>query len=200
MIANNADNSSFANALKLVNNNSSTATNQSHPSSNNIQISPENQLNRKITPSALSSAVHMANANTVCNEIINLNHNVNPRNNRSHNQSDNKRRRPNLLVGSNDDAKTCPFKAAAPRIVKEFYATNFEPDVDVEELDKYIKSFAPSASVEKLDCRFPAVYSSFKITVASGEADKILVPEMWPSKVYLKRFFPSRRINSQVRV
>ncbi|CAH1099376.1 unnamed protein product [Psylliodes chrysocephalus] len=176
--ANKADNLNFANALKLTNNIPSTATNPSHSSGNNPQNPPKNQINTKITPLAVSSAVHMANANTVCNEIIKLN---NPN---SENQPGYRRRRTNLLIGSNDDTNTCPFKAAAPRTVKEFDATNFEPDVDIEELEKYIKSFASSATVEKLDCRFPAVYASFKITVAFEEADKILVSEMWPSKVY----------------
>ncbi|CAH1108102.1 unnamed protein product [Psylliodes chrysocephalus] len=149
----------------------------------------------KISPAAVSYAIHEAKASKVGNDIINLTNEAYRNTSRSNTSF--KRKNMCLLVGNNEGSTSCPFKAATSNRAKEFHATNFDVDVNTEELNTYLQSFAPNAKVEKLTARFPMKYASFKITVPSEEADELLVPDIWPAKTIINNFFPSRKLHSE---
>lgn len=57
----------------------------------------------------------------------------------------------------------------------------------------YLGDKLPGAVVEQLHSRYPDSYSSFKLSVPEGEADKVLDPNLWPSGVFVNHFFARRR-------
>lgn len=99
-----------------------------------------------------------------------------------------------ILVGSNSDATIYPLKAAPlTSVVRHYHATNFDKDVSDDALQDYLSTFAPNVRVEKLSSRYPERYASFKVSVPPDEAECILKCEIWPSRVKVNKFFPSKK-------
>lgn len=143
-----------------------------------------------ITLQDVSNAIQNVETRRICNDLINI-------------ESDKKqmlkdkypraKKRRSILVGSGVNLEACPFKAASLEKLKHFHATNFDVNVDEEELCRYLKAFAPNVIVKKLMSRNPGRYSSFKISVPLDEVGNIQVPEIWPNEVVLNHFFLSKR-------
>nr|CAH7764837.1 unnamed protein product [Callosobruchus chinensis] len=71
----------------------------------------------------------------------------------------------------------------------EYHVTRLDPDIDQAQLQEYLQSFVPDVKAEKLTTRRSG-YSSFKVSVPSNQAEKILVSDIWPDGVIVNRFFP----------
>lgn len=151
-----------------------------------------------ISSAAVSHSVHLAQAQRVCQDLINLNKDTQdtpgqsvPQENMQRRTSQVSRKKSrNILVGDGQP-DTNLLKSAKFIDYKHFHSTYWDPETDVGELTDYLRRFIPEVQVEKLNSRNPTRYASFKISVPSAEAHKIIRPEIWPSGVLLNQFFRS---------
>lgn len=138
-----------------------------------------------ITPSNLSHAIHTTQTSKMCQEIINLTNDV---------QVGTKRNSRNLLVGNAEShCDNVSFKSAKYTRMRHFHVTNCDPATTKDALKTYLTEFIPEVQIEVLTSRNPTHYSSFKISVPSSEASKILKAELWPSGVVVNKFFHAKR-------
>lgn len=64
-----------------------------------------------------------------------------------------------------------------------------DPVITEEDLINYVKSKnINEVKCEKLNSKFPDIYSSFKVSVPSKYFEVLLKPEMWPEEVCVNRF------------
>lgn len=146
-----------------------------------------------ITPSALSYAIHSAQAHNVCKNVINLNEDqpiINERVKQGASNPSIRRGPRNILVG---DSKSFPenftLKSATTISLKHFHTTNWDPNTSDEVLSAYLSEIVPGIKVEKLNSRNPDVYASFKVSVPVDKAHFIMKPEIWPTGVAVNQFF-----------
>ncbi|CAH1115820.1 unnamed protein product [Psylliodes chrysocephalus] len=55
----------------------------------------------------------------------------------------------NILIGNGSSTNKCPFKAAPKNVMRHYHVTNMEVDVDVKELERYLKNYAPDVTMGK---------------------------------------------------
>lgn len=145
----------------------------------------------QITSSDVSCALHMAHASKVCNDVVNLTNEIQSKTQKSQN---NRRDSRKLLVGNADnDGENASFKSAKFVQMKHYHVTNCDPETTQEALTLHLKKIVPVVQVELLKSRNPVQYSSFKISVPTAEASKVLKPEVWPSGVVVNHFFRAHR-------
>ncbi|CAH1107897.1 unnamed protein product [Psylliodes chrysocephalus] len=137
-----------------------------------------------ITKAALATALYNEESRNTLTSVINLEKDVRPK---------------ALLVGSLENTSDGTLRASEFVKTSEFHyhATNFAPDVSSENLQKHLQKFAPNVKVQKLNSRNPDQYSSFKISLPPLESGDIMDSKIWPYKVFLNRFFPSRKLKPQ---
>ncbi|KAB0792701.1 hypothetical protein PPYR_14660 [Photinus pyralis] len=80
---------------------------------------------------------------------------------------------------------------AAPK-ASFLHVCRLAPDTTEAELTKYLSSVCAVISCEKLNSKFPNIYSSFKLCVSELNADKVKDPSVWPEGVRISRFFQKR--------
>lgn len=145
----------------------------------------------QITSSDVSRALHIAHASKVCNDVVNLTNDIQVKSQKSQNNRRNSRK---LLVGNADnDSENASFKSAKFVQMKHYHITNCDPETTQEALTLHLEKIVPVVQVETLKSRNPVQYSSFKISVPTAEAPKILKPEVWPSGVVVNQFFRAHR-------
>lgn len=175
-----------------------TSSNQNKNKNKNKSASPPAPI---ISSAAVSHSIHLAQAQKVCKDIINLNkdsqndHDIPGQNvcqdvmQRRAAQMPRRKSR-NILVG---DGKNMPdnnvLKSAKYNEYKHFHSTYWDPETDEGALSDYLRRFVPEVQIEKLNSRNPSRYASFKVSVPNMEAHKITRPEIWPSGVLLNQFF-----------
>lgn len=149
----------------------------------------------------VSHSLHVAQAQRVCQDIINLNNDAHGTSSQPTPQEivqertafAPRRRSRNILVG---DAKHLPdsivLKSALIKDYKHFHSTNWDPDTEEGSRTDYLRGIIPEVEVEKLNSRNPSRYASFKVSVPSTEAHKLTRSEIWPSGVLLNQFFRPR--------
>ncbi|CAG9818969.1 unnamed protein product [Phaedon cochleariae] len=119
--------------------------NQKISSGNSTATSSKKQ---HIAKTDLSSAVHKAETQQLCQQIIDLDKGPS-----TSTDTKNSRR---ILVGNKGDPTGCPFKASTKNIRKSdlhknlryFHVTNLDTETDETELLHYLKNFAPNVQVE----------------------------------------------------
>lgn len=140
-----------------------------------------------------SAALHTTHSRLICQNVIGLGQHPSV--------SVRKPNERNILVGTGQNSTNCPFKAAKinenSAKYRYYHATKFDPDTNGDELNKYLKNYAPNLKVEKLNSRRPDLYASFLISVPENESGSILTSEIWPDSVVLNLFrFSKNRANS----
>lgn len=155
-----------------------------------------------ISEKFVANAIHNANAQSICTEVINLESNGIKRSQRPANSTtpNSKSRSRKILIGNRDNPLDCPFKAAAPRSNRqmyEYHVTNLDSKTDVSVLDKYLKGFSSNIVIEKLHSKNPEKYSSFKLSVPAAESSSILDSNIWPEGVVVNRFFRPKSSGGQ---
>lgn len=149
-------------------------------------VNRNNPSSHTFTPTAVSSAVHEANAANICNDIIHLNKHT-PNLHFKTNQ-----RPKNLLVGTMSD-KDQNLKAANIEKMELFHSTNWKPSTTVNDVKQYLINIDPQVEVIQLNSRSPERYSSFKLIVPESVVEKVLRAEIWPQNIYINEFFRSRK-------
>lgn len=145
---------------------------------------------------SVSGAIQNALANRVCEDIVNLNSDIQVGGNISiHSKKSISRPKPrSILVGSMSNNDNCPIKAAPPAVVlRHFHVTNLDPSVTVDTLMSYLKQFVLGVKVIALPSRYPSNYSSFKVSVPVSDVQSILNQDIWPKDVKVNWFFLPRR-------
>lgn len=66
------------------------------------------------------------------------------------------------------------------------------------EVKDYLRMKFPEVEVEKMESRFPKLYSSFKITIDETNIDEAMNPELWPEGAMVNRFFHQRKIRKLI--
>lgn len=169
---------------KVVSDNMSKALHKEE----NASIQNQKPNTSRIKATTVSHAIHTAQTSKLCQDIVNLTKDV---------QVNSKRNPHNLLIGKAESAQqSTSFKAAKYTKFNHFHITNCDPATTKEALSSYLTEIVPEVQVEVLSSRNPTYYSSFKISVPSSEAPKILKEEVWPSGVVVNKFFlPKRQSN-----
>lgn len=72
------------------------------------------------------------------------------------------------------------------------HVSKLDPSTTVDQLTEYLQTHCPEVTCEKLNARFPDIYSSFKVKVEDCNLDKILTPACWPRGVRVNKFFQRR--------
>lgn len=179
-------------AIFTSSNNSSSyskvTSNNKNLSEKNDQENGQKQNKKQGTSQSAApviSAVHSATTSRLAQDSMNLANDKPPTT---------RRNTRNLLIGNAVDVEenSC-FKSAKYVRMKHLHVTNCDPGTTQEALSSYLKEIVPSAQVEGLISRNPSQYSSFKISLPSLDAHKILKPELWPNGVVVNQFFLSRK-------
>lgn len=95
------------------------------------------------------------------------------------------------IVGQLSGSPLCSLRAAP--IMAHFHLTRLHPDTKREDVVSYLDGTLPGVVVEQLGSKFPASYSSFKLSVPEGMATEILNPSIWPAGALVNHFFVRRR-------
>lgn len=99
-----------------------------------------------------------------------------------------------LTVGTN---KNSDIKATPKNVSLHVY--RLAPDTTVEDLTNVLKINFPEAICEKLNSRFPDIYSSFKVTINDYNFKKATDSSLWPNGACISHFFvKNRRIGPTV--
>lgn len=156
----------------------------------NKKVMVEHQNAPQISSSDVSRALHMAHTSKICNEVVNLTSDLQVESQKPHKIQRNSRK---LIVGNADsDSGNSSFKSATIVQMRYFHITNCDPNTTQEDLMQYLEKIVPMVQVEQLKSRNPVQYASFKISVPTVEASKILKPEVWPSGVVVNHFFRAK--------
>lgn len=151
----------------------------------------------RITTEQVANAVHLAESSDKWSVIINLNSDISL-NNPKRSKTQHFDRQHSLLRGNANCLSNPSLKAAAQTLTKYFHVTNFDPTVSEADLSQYLQTIVSRIKVHKLPARFPDKYSSLKISLPHTDAEKILIPEIWPEDVILNYFLPPRNCTSEV--
>lgn len=96
-------------------------------------------------------------------------------------------RRRKTIIGERASSETCRLRAATT--YSHWHVYRLHPDTTSDEVENYLKNEFPGVVVETLKSANPSVYSSFKVTVAEKDGDRILDAGLWPSGTRINRFF-----------
>lgn len=99
-----------------------------------------------------------------------------------------KRRKRDGVVGTGQsrvDVKTVPKKSL-------IYVSRFAPETTAESVRGIVSGLCPEVECERVQSKYPQYYSSFKIAVNDSNKELIMDPEVWPSGIYINKFFRSR--------
>lgn len=106
----------------------------------------------------------------------------------------NHRRRDEPIIGDLQPEgltlKSVPTKAY-------LHISKLDPNTTVAQLSEYLRPTCADVACEKLESRFPNIYSSFKVGVSKDNVDKLLSPSCWPKGTRVSRFFYRQRRNPQ---
>nr|CAI5836750.1 unnamed protein product [Callosobruchus analis] len=97
----------------------------------------------------------------------------------------NRRRKRTAVIGSSKDMgniKVNPKKAF-------LFVSRLDPSTKTDDLVSVLKSKFPEVTCEKLRSKHPQIYSSFKVSINSGNLDIALDPSQWPEGAYVTKFF-----------
>ncbi|KAJ8911696.1 hypothetical protein NQ315_017149 [Exocentrus adspersus] len=104
-----------------------------------------------------------------------------------HKRSNKKR---NIVIGSN---KNTPVTiSAVPRIVW-LHVCRLDPQTTEANLREALVANFPEIICEKIESRYPDLYSSFKVSILEKHFDKSMCPDMWPEGACISKFFMRRR-------
>lgn len=101
----------------------------------------------------------------------------------------NKRRRQNLIVGTN--SKDTNIRGVEKKVA--LHVCRIEPSIKTEELQSFLQSSFPEVICEKLNSKFPDIYSSFKVTISQNNFKSAMDPLKWPANACIRNFLQSRR-------
>ena len=172
----------------LVSRNTAKTTKKNLQTANKI---PSNDLGEALNGRVVSNAIQIAQAAAVCDRVINLNKDSSDVTNLSLNPRKIPKSR-TLLIGAKNEPLNIKLKVSEAVTMKHFHVTNWHPDTLEIDLDQYLKAFSSQIRVEKLNSRRPQDYASFKISVPISEAQKLMLPEIWPVGIRVNQFFQSR--------
>lgn len=86
------------------------------------------------------------------------------------------------------------LKAAEKKI--EMYITRLHKDTTVNDITEFLKKKFPEVRCEQGQSKFPECYSSFKITINENNYNSFMNPDLWPSGIYINKFFRKRNTTS----
>ena len=73
------------------------------------------------------------------------------------------------------------------------YVSRLHPDTTLDNVETFLKSSFPEANCEMGHSKYPANYSSFKITINENNYNHIMNPNIWPNGAYINRFFRKKQ-------
>lgn len=95
------------------------------------------------------------------------------------------------IIGDLVSDQNCNLRAATT--LDHWHVYKFHPDTTEDDVASYLKMRFPEIQVEKLQSRYPASYSSFKVSASQTNRNAITQPSLWPTGVRINRFFLGRR-------
>lgn len=110
-------------------------------------------------------------------------------------------KRNKMLIGTGSDpSESNPISFFAAKNTKKasLHVTRVDPSVSAESIAKYIEnklnlkenvSKSQNVNVVQITSRFPASYSSFKVTADADALKFFLENDFWPSRVAVRKFF-----------
>lgn len=146
-----------------------------------------------IEPKNVFAALHEEATRTKLQEVINLG-NLEVTDPGEDWKKAGKRRRPgrrNAAVIGDRENNNLGLKAVARRTYLHVY--RLAPDTTENDVIEYLKGEFPEVTCVKLNSKHPTLYSSFKVSVNSNHAGKIMEPSFWPKDVCVNRFFHYRQ-------
>lgn len=173
-----ADTCTSANDLKSVI--SALGCQRSKSQVDGVPVRNPHKFSSKEVTEALSS-VQIAQATTELN-------NSNPKLIRGANPK--KGRSSNVPIVGNLNSSDVKIRAV-PRTTS-LHVYRLHPETSVDDVLSHLESKFPGVLCEKLNSKFPELYSSFKITVRSDLAEEIMSPSTWPDGTCVNKFFLQR--------
>ena len=105
-----------------------------------------------------------------------------------------KRRRSKGIIGSRTETRSC-IKGVIKRAF--LHVSKLNPHVTVDDLKAHLTDIGiEEAQVEKLNSKYPAYYSSFKVTIPYNKLDIANHSGAWPQETRVQRFNFFRGRNS----
>ena len=101
-----------------------------------------------------------------------------------------------IIVGKNTEATQ--IKSVPKSVFLHVYRLDKQTTVD--DLSNLLKPSFPEVKSEKLNLRYPEIYSSFKVTIYETNFKKAMEPSMWPEGACISKFFLSRKLKNQTKI
>lgn len=173
---------------------------------------------KKLSYSAVASAVMQTKTQQLCNKYINLgkpeqqekialntrkDHSTSQRVSGTDNSDLNshktnktgkfitRKNNPNIIVGTGQDSVSQPIKGV-PKCV-ELHVYRLEPHTKGEQLTEMLKPNFPEVTCEQLTSKHPEIYSSFKVSIHQNNFKDAMDPSIWPHNACIKRFLRLRK-------
>lgn len=99
----------------------------------------------------------------------------------------------NPIIGTQENSS---LHVVPKKLVAHLHVTRLSPETTITDLQDFLSQHSTDVTIEKLNSKKPEVYSSFKITLPSGQLDKVMNPTFWPSGVAVNRFFMKSRFTN----
>lgn len=141
----------------------------------NEEVNPKNGNYNKIKESSKDT---IKNSNSTVSKWTTIKNREQKENNRSQG-----------IVGKGNN-KEGPLKAADKKIT--LYISRLQPNTTLEDITSFLKNDFPEVICENGQSKYPAHYSSFKITISDSNYNSIMNPDIWPKGIYINRFFRKR--------
>lgn len=103
----------------------------------------------------------------------------------------NRKQKRKVVVGNRSeiDSSECTLKGV-PKLAS-LHVFRLDPETEVVDLETYLKPKFPEVVCQKLNSKYPDIYSSFRFDVYEENFEKALDPQNWPKNARIRRFlFP----------
>lgn len=101
--------------------------------------------------------------------------------------------KPSGIVGKDNNGNG---KIRAAERKTQLYISRLHPSTTVCDLTEFLKDKFPEVYCEQGRSKFPENYSSFKITINEENHNLAMDPGLWPSGIYINKFFRSKNPKS----
>ncbi|KAG5861581.1 hypothetical protein JTB14_004145 [Gonioctena quinquepunctata] len=147
--------------------------------------------NSRISKKDVSAAIHQANSESKCREIIQMGSKEDAGKSEGFTlvsqRKKNKLRNNPAIVGQLDLPCGSRIKYAPKMSFLHVY--KMHPETIPEDLISILSPLFPEVRCEKLNSMYPNLYSSFKVTILECNVEKALNPSIWPKGTWVKKIF-----------
>lgn len=102
-------------------------------------------------------------------------------------------RKRDIIVGNNEGIKVNGKEVVGVPSFTPLHVYRIDPTLTADELTDLVKVNFPEVKIDKLNSKYPDLYSSFKVNIHTKNFEHAMDPSKWPTGAYVQRFFYLQR-------